>query len=550
MRSWLAEDRFAGSRLVFVTASTDRTTGLADAAARGLVRSAITEHPGRCGLLELPADADTASLRSALASGEAESAVRDGEVRVPRLARVTPEAAEGPRWDALTGPVLITGGTGGLGRILARHLVMTHGARDLLLVSRSGANAEGAGELVTELTEAGAHVAVEACDAADADAVAGLVARHGVRAVVHAAGVIDDATLASLTAERVAAVLRPKVDAAWNLHEATRDLGLEAFVVFSSVAGTFGSAGQGAYAAGNVFLDALVEYRRALGLPGVSLVWGPWAQDAGMTRGLSETDRRRIARSGLPPVAAEQGTALFDAALASGEPVVLPVRLDLPALRAQGEVPPLLSGLIRTPGRRTAAAAGAAATGLAARLAGLAEAERREVLLDLVRGQIAVVLGHSGAQTVNPHRAFQDLGFDSLTAVELRNRLGKVTGLRLPATVVFDYPTADLLAGHLLDGVLGTEPAVAVPVAALPSVADDPVVIVGMACRYPGGVTSPRTCGASSPKASTRSGTSPPTVAGTWNPSTARTGACPAPRTPGPVASCTTRPSSTRSSSG
>ncbi|SCD28201.1 polyene macrolide polyketide synthase/pimaricinolide synthase PimS1 [Streptomyces sp. BvitLS-983] len=491
VRSWLAEDRFAGSRLVFVTASTDRTTGLADAAARGLVRSAITEHPGRFGLLELPADADTASLRSALASGEAESAVRDGEVRVPRLARVTPEATEGTRWDALTGPVLITGGTGGLGRVLARHLVMTHGVRDLLLVSRSGANAEGVGELVTELTEAGAHVAVEACDAADADAVAGLVTRHGVRAVVHAAGVIDDATLASLTAERVAAVLRPKVDAAWNLHEATRDLGLEAFVVFSSVAGTFGSAGQGAYAAGNVFLDALVEYRRALGLSGVSLVWGPWAQDAGMTRELSETDRRRIARSGLPPVAAEQGTALFDAALASGEPVVLPVRLDLPALRAQGEVPPLLSGLIRTPVRRTAAAAGAAATSLAARLAGLAEAERREVLLDLVRGQIAVVLGHSGAQTVNPHRAFQDLGFDSLTAVELRNRLGKVTGLRLPATVVFDYPTADLLAGHLLDGVLGTEPAVAVPVAALPSVADDPVVIVGMACRYPGGVTSP-----------------------------------------------------------
>ncbi|MEU0144283.1 type I polyketide synthase, partial [Streptomyces albidoflavus] len=249
VRSWLAEDRFAGSRLVFVTASTDDTTGLADAAARGLVRSAISEHPGRFGLLELPADADTASVRSALASGEAESTVRDGEVRVPRLARVTQEATESPRWDTLTGPVLITGGTGGLGRVLARHLVMTHGVRDLLLVSRSGATAEGAGELVAELTEAGAHVTVEACDAADADAVAGLVARHAVRAVVHAAGVIDDATLASLTAERVAAVLRPKVDAAWNLHEATRGLDLEAFVVFSSVAGTFGSAGQGAYAA-------------------------------------------------------------------------------------------------------------------------------------------------------------------------------------------------------------------------------------------------------------------------------------------------------------
>ncbi|WP_221362392.1 acyl carrier protein, partial [Streptomyces beigongshangae] len=183
---------------------------------------------------------------------------------------------------------------------------------------------------------------------------------------------------------------------------------------------------------------------------------------------------------------AEQGTALFDAALASGEPVLLPVRLDFPALRAQGEVPPLLRGLIRTPARRSVTAVDSAtASGLAARLAGLGEIERRETVLDLVRGQIAVVLGHSGAQTVNPDRAFQDLGFDSLTAVELRNRLGKATGLRLPATVVFDYPTAALLADHLLDSVLGTESAAVVPVSALPSVADDPVVIVGMACRYP-----------------------------------------------------------------
>ncbi|PAM97119.1 beta-ketoacyl synthase, partial [Streptomyces sp. Alain-F2R5] len=278
----------------------------------------------------------------------------------------------------------------------------------------------------------------------------------------------------------------------WNLHEATKDLGLDAFVLFSSVAGTFGSAGQAAYAAGNAFLDALARHRRALGLPAASLAWGPWSQEAGMTEGLSETDRRRIARSGLPAVTAEQGTVLFDAALASGEPNVLPVRLDFPALRARGEVPPLLRGLIRTPARRSVAAAGSAtASDLAARLNALSEAERREMMLDLVRGQVAIVLGHSGVQSVHPDRAFQELGFDSLTAVELRNRLGKVTGLRLAATVVFDYPTATLLAGHLLDGVLGTEAAAVVPVAALPSVADDPVVIVGMACRYPGGVASP-----------------------------------------------------------
>ncbi|WP_346140101.1 beta-ketoacyl synthase N-terminal-like domain-containing protein, partial [Streptomyces virens] len=326
-----------------------------------------------------------------------------------------------------------------------------------------------------------------------AAAVAGLVGRYPVRAVVHAAGVLDDGVVESLTGERLAGVLRPKVDAVWNLHVATRDVDLAAFVVFSSVAGTFGSAGQSAYAAGNAFLDAVVRHRRGLGLPAVSLVWGPWSQDAGMTQALSETDRRRIDRAGMPPLTAEQGVALFDAALAADAAVVLPVRFDFPALRAQGDIPPLLSGLIRTSTRRTAAAAtGSAETsGLAGRLTVLGEAERREMMLDLVRGHIALVLGHSGAQTVNPNRAFQDLGFDSLTAVELRNRLGKATGLRLPATVVFDYPTAELLADHLLDTVLGTVRDVAVPVGSLPSVADDPVVIVGMACRYPGGVSSP-----------------------------------------------------------
>ncbi|WP_193516983.1 type I polyketide synthase, partial [Streptomyces vinaceusdrappus] len=501
IRTWVAEERFAASRLVFVTRDTEGATDLQAAAVRGLVRSASLEHPGRFGLLDVEHGTDIGALTAALSVEETETAVRDGEVRVPRLTRVvsaddtSSAAIDVPLSDTDGGTVLLTGGTGGLGRILARHLVVQHGVRDLLLVSRRGPAAEGIDAVTAELTGLGARVSVAACDLADRTAVdallAGVPADRPVRAVVHAAGVLDDGTVESLTPERLAGVLRPKVDAAWNLHEATKDLDLDAFVLFSSVAGTFGSAGQAAYAAGNAFLDALVEHRRSSGMTAVSLVWGPWSQEAGMTEGLSETDRRRIARSGLPAVTAEQGTALFDAALASGEPVVLPVRLDLAALRGRDDVPNLLRGLVRARRRRSAAGGSAATAGLVQRLEALEEAERREMMLDLVRGQVAIVLGHSGVQSVHPDRAFQDLGFDSLTAVELRNRLGKVTGLRLAATVVFDYPTATLLAGHLLDGVLGTEAAAVVPVAALPSVADDPVVIVGMACRYPGGVASP-----------------------------------------------------------
>ncbi|MGD3113019.1 beta-ketoacyl synthase N-terminal-like domain-containing protein, partial [Streptomyces sp. YGL11-2] len=277
------------------------------------------------------------------------------------------------------------------------------------------------------------------------------------------------------------------------LHEATRHLDLDAFVVFSSVAGTIGSPGQANYAAGNAFLDGLARHRRAAGLAATSLAWGPWSQDSGMTGTLTDADLQRIARQGMPPLSAEQGVALFDAALAADGAQLLPVRFDLAGLREQGEVPPLLRGLIRTRARRSAVADPAAAAGLVGRLSGLGTAERREALLDLVRAQIAVVLGHASPETVDPDRAFQDLGFDSLTAVELRNRLNTASGMRLSATAVFDYPTAGTLVDFLLAELFGAQ-AEAEASARVPSLvapADDPVVIVGMSCRYPGGVASP-----------------------------------------------------------
>ncbi|MGQ0842400.1 SDR family NAD(P)-dependent oxidoreductase, partial [Actinokineospora sp.] len=355
-------------------------------------------------------------------------------------------------WDP-EGTVLITGGTGGLGAELARHLVATRGVRHLLLVSRRGPDAPGAAELRAELERAGARVAITACDTAERTAVAallaGVAAEHPLTAVVHAAGVLSDGLVGDLTPARMAAVLRPKVDAAWHLHELTRDLDLAAFVLYSSVSGVLGSAGQGNYAAANTVLDALAAHRRAQGLPAVSLPWGPWAQGSGMTSGLTEADLRRMARSGMPPISTGQGLDLFDTAMSCDAAVVIPLRLDLVALRAQHEVQHVFRGLVKS-GRRIAAHADTRPGGtLEHRLAGMREAERARALLDLVRAEAAAVLGHGGATAVGATREFRDLGFDSLTSVELRNRLNTITGLRLPTTLVFDYPTSAAVADFL-----------------------------------------------------------------------------------------------------
>ncbi|MFC8906802.1 SDR family NAD(P)-dependent oxidoreductase, partial [Micromonospora sp. NPDC057140] len=368
---------------------------------------------------------------------------------VGKLALSIPQA---PRLD---GTVLVSGATGTLGALLCRHLVTAHDARQLLLVSRRGPDTEGADALLADLKALGADVSIVAADLADADAVAGVLSlvdgRHPLRAIVHAAGVLDDATVDSLTPDRLAAVLRPKVDAAWNLHNATAGHELTAFVLFSAAAGVFGGPGQGNYAAGNAFLDALAEHRRALGLPAVSLAWGRWAQASGMTGHLDAADIRRLDRGGMAALSNDEALALFDAAWRSERAVLMPAKISTGVAAPGAPVHPLLTGLVRAAGRRAAVGEAADGQAYAARLAGLTADKRVRALRDLVLSNVAVVLGHGDPAGIEPTRAFRELGFDSLTAVELRNRLGAATGLRLPATLVFDNPTPAALAAHLAE---------------------------------------------------------------------------------------------------
>ncbi|RBQ20834.1 beta-ketoacyl synthase [Spongiactinospora rosea] len=433
LQEWVSEERSAESRLLIVTrgavavADTEAVTDLAGAAVWGLVRSAQAEYPGRFVLV----DTDGPVL---LAGDEPQLAVRDGRVLIPRLTRAeTTESAE------LRGPVLITGGTGGLGALVARHLVTTHGIRDVVLVSRRGLDAPGAAELRDEL---GAEVV--ACDVTDRQAVAELLAGRTFGTVVHAAGIGSNAVLAELTPEQVEQVLRPKVDAAWHLNDLLpRETTL---VLFSSIASLVDNPGQANYAAGNAFLDGLAQQARAQGRPAVSLAWGLWGGDHGLGSQLGETEVQRIRRWGMVPFEAEEALTLLDTALGAGVPALVPVRYDLTALRARADtLPHLLRGLV--PAARRSAAGGQQLS--AETLARIPEADRDAAVLDLVRAHVATVLGHRSADVIDVDRNFLELGFDSLGAVELRNRLGTAIGMRLPTMLIFDHPTARQVAGQL-----------------------------------------------------------------------------------------------------
>ena len=496
VQAWLEDPRFDTSKLVVVTQGAvtagDDRVDLAQAPVWGLLRSAAAENPGRFVLADVDVLPGSGRLVVAGAgSGEPEFAVRNGELCVPRLARRAASGTAEPLDPA--GTVLVTGATGALGGLVARHLVAERGVRNLLLLSRSGSQAPGTSDLVAELERLGAGVRVAACDVADRDALAQVIAsieaERPLVGVVHTAGVVDDGVVSSLSPKRFDEVMRPKVDAAWNLHELTAGLDLSMFVLFSSVSGVLGNAGQGNYAAANAFLDALAVHRRGLDLPAVSLAWGLWERTSALTGDLDEVDRERIARSGVIALSDEVGLALFDAAATAGEALLVPVRLDTALLR-NGPVPALLQRLAGTPGRRTAGNSGPS-KGLAARLAGLPAAEAAAEIVTLVRRNVALVLGHPTAESVDLDRSFREAGVDSLIALELRNRLSGETELRLPATLVFDYPSPAELAVFLHAELLGERPDTGQVVEVAAALADDPMVIVGMSCRFPGGVSSP-----------------------------------------------------------
>ena len=491
VQAWLAEERLAGARLAVITrgavraTSDERAPDLTLAPVWGLVRSAQIESPGRFVLVDCDGEESSwSALPAALALDEPQLALRGGALWAPRLARLpsrssAPAGGRAPASPAQAEPsvadrgwldgdiqafdpqgtVLITGDTAGLGGLMARHLLIEHGVAHVMLASRRGAEQDGAGELADELRALGSRITLVACDIADRDAVKALIGsvpdEYPLRGIVHAAGVSDDGTVDLSTSAQVDRVLAPKVDGALHLHELSSHLDLSAFVMFSSVLGTLGKAGSSDYAAANAFLDAIAAHRRAQGLPATSIAWGLWAPISDSSRGARELDRLPASSAGVGELSAEEGLRLFDQVCRADAALAIAVRLDVGALRVLMEadmLPALLRGLVRTSAR--ASTGGRTTNGsLLRRLRYLTDAERALATLEVVRSEVAAVLGYASLAAVDPRRTFKELGFDSLQAVELRNKLSIVTDLRLPPTLVFNHPTSAVLADYLLERV-------------------------------------------------------------------------------------------------
>ena len=468
-QAWVASDALQTARLVLLTegavaVAEGDSPDLGAAPLWGMLRSALSEHPGRFAAIDL--DGSEAACEAlpdtlALTATEPQVALRAGLLLVPRLrpAALAVDRHSGPSIDPET-TVLVTGGVTGIGAAVARHLVEAHGVRHLLLLSRRGPESPNAAELESGLRELGAGVTIAACDVADRDrlqeVLALVPAEHPLGAVIHSAAVVDNGVLESLDRNRLEAVLRPKVQGAWNLHELTREMELSQFVLFASAVGVLGHAAQVNYSAANVFLDSLAIYRRAGGLPGTCLDWGGWMPASDKLGNFSQADLARVRRLGVAPLTTELGLELFDVALESGASQLAPVGFDRAALREQaatGELAPTLRGLVPEP-----TAGPEVRVSLRERLSGVPESQRLRVVADLVREQIAAFLGYASAAEIGPEQLLQEMGFDSLAVVELRNQLAVATDIPIPILALTDNPTPDELARYLLEQVRGESP--------------------------------------------------------------------------------------------
>ncbi|MFE6166158.1 SDR family NAD(P)-dependent oxidoreductase, partial [Streptomyces sp. NPDC056486] len=472
LQHWLNNDHYTNTHLILTThhATTvhpDEDPNLTHATLTGLIRTAQTEHPHRITLIDLDTHPDTPrALPHTLTTNEPHLAIRQGTLHIPRLTRLphtptpdTPATTWNPQ-----GTVLITGGTGTLAAHTARHLVTHHGIRHLHLASRTGQQAPGADQLTTQLTQLGAKVTITACDTADPDQITALLdtipATHPLSAIIHTAGTIDMAPIQNLTPQQLHTVLRPKIDTAWNLHHATRHLNLDAFILYSSLAATLASPGQANYAAANTYLNALAHHRHTQNLPATSIAWGPWADNTGMIRHLNTTTRNHTTRTGFPPHTTQHALTLLDTALTTHHPTTTATHLNTTNLTTQAHnntLPPLLHNLTPTP--TTHHPSGSTTDDMASRhsrtgslaegLGSLTKSEQLERLLSLVRTTIAAVLASPDPELIDARQSFKELGFDSLTTLQLRNHLAHASGIRLPATLAFDHPTPQSLATYL-----------------------------------------------------------------------------------------------------